>query len=213
MERSYWQHRIRRHLVLLAGGAGLAGGIFWGLSSRDVTFRLSMASAYVGLAFLSATLLVGPWNVLRGRPNPINIDLRRGIGVWAGIVGLAHTVIGLQVHLKGQMSLYFLFPPDAGTFTRIRYDPFGIANYLGGFAAAILFLLLVLSNDVSLRWLGARRWKALQRCNYVLISLVLFHAVVYQVLENRSALWMFGTFVVAATLGAFRLLGHRAVNK
>src|SRR5262249_18277318 len=109
MKRPYWRRRILRHLLLGVGSAGLAGGVFWSQSSRDVVFRLSLASAYVGLVLLGASLVIGPWRVLRGRANPVNSDLRRDIGIWAGIVGLAHVVIGLQVHLKGRMSLYFLF--------------------------------------------------------------------------------------------------------
>ena len=207
---SYWQRRVRRHLFLLAGSGGLAGGIFWSLPSQHIAFRLSMASAYVGLALLSASLVLGPWNVLRGRPNPVNIDLRRDIGIWAGSVGLVHTAIGLQVHMKGQISLYFLFPPDARTFTRLRYDPFGMANYLGAFAAALLLMLLTLSNDVSLRWLGVRRWKRLQRWNYAAIVLVLLHALVYQVIEKRSLAGVCGVLSMMMALGIIRVLGRRA---
>jgi len=169
-----------------------------------------MASAYVGLALLSASLLIGPWYALRGRPNPVSIDLRRDIGIWAGIIGLIHTGVGLQVHMRGRMSLYFLFPPEARTFTQLRYDAFGMTNYAGAVAAVLLLMLLVLSNNASLRLLGARRWKCLQRCNYALMVLILLHALVYQVLEKRSLVWVLSVLLMLMPVGVIRMLGRRA---
>jgi methionine sulfoxide reductase heme-binding subunit len=197
----------------MTGGGGLAAGIFWSLPSQKVIFRLSMASAYVGLVLLSASLVIGPWNVLRDRPNPVNSDLRRDIGIWAGIIGLVHTVVGLQVHLRGRMSLYFLFPPEARTFTRLRYDAFGMTNYAGAFAAVLSLMLLALSNNASLRLLGAGQWKRLQRCNYILILLVLLHALVYQVLEKRALPWVLSVLCLTIALGTIRMLGCRAYKR
>jgi methionine sulfoxide reductase heme-binding subunit len=196
--------------MLALGGGGVAGGIFYILPPEYMAFRLSIASAYVGLALLGASLVIGPWNILQGRPNPVSIDLRRDVGIWAGILGLVHTVVGLQVHMRGRMPLYFLFPPDARTFTRLRYDLFGMANYIGAFATVLLLMLLVLSNNAALRLLGVKRWKSLQRCNYTLIVLVLLHALAYQILERRSLLYMLGVFVATAALGTIRVFGRRA---
>jgi sulfoxide reductase heme-binding subunit YedZ len=40
-----------------------------------------MATAYVSLALLAATLVTGPINLLRRRPNPVSTDLRRDLGI------------------------------------------------------------------------------------------------------------------------------------
>jgi hypothetical protein len=48
--------------------AALGASILFLLSSPDTVFKLSMASAYAGLALLSASLIIGPLNVLRGLP-------------------------------------------------------------------------------------------------------------------------------------------------
>ncbi len=167
------------------------------VSSPDIVFRLSMATAYTGLALLGGTLLLGPLNLWRKRTNPVSTDLRRDLGIWAGIVGLLHVLIGLQVHFRGRMWLYFL--PEAGFGP--RHDPFGLANYAGLGAALILAVLLALSNDLSLRRLGAKRWKALQRWNYGLLLLVVFHGVVYQILENREPPYvLLGALMVAGVV-------------
>ncbi len=144
-----------------------------------------MATAYTGLALLAATLLTGPINVFRGRRTPVPTDLRRDTGIWCGIMSLAHVVIGLQVHM-GNMLLYFF--REAGASKRLvpRSDLFGFANFTGLIATFIVALLLALSNDVSLRKLGSRRWKSLQQWNYGLLVLVMIHSIAYQIIENRQ---------------------------
>jgi sulfoxide reductase heme-binding subunit YedZ len=112
-----------------------------------------MSSAYSALAFLVASLSLGPWNVLRSRPNPVSFDLRRDTGIWAGLIALFHTGVGLTVHLRGRMWMYFLkrlHPP------RMQTTQFGFANYTGLIAALLLLALLLVSNNVSLRSLGLK---------------------------------------------------------
>ena len=61
---------------------------------RDLVTKLSFTTAYPALILLAATLLIGPWNLLRGKRMPISDDWRRDVGIWAGILGLVHTAIG-----------------------------------------------------------------------------------------------------------------------
>lgn len=106
---SYWLQRIVRHAIIaLADFGGVA--LFWELFSirRDVISRLSIATAYPALFLAAAAMLVGPWNVLHGRRNPVSFDLRRDMGIWAGIMALLHTSIGINVHLRGRPWLYFI---------------------------------------------------------------------------------------------------------
>jgi sulfoxide reductase heme-binding subunit YedZ len=195
--------------------AALTIGIFYAIQAGSTLFRLSMASAYAGLALLSASLVIGPWNVLRHRPNPVSTNLRRDIGIWAGIIGLAHVVVGLQVHMQGKFWLYFLYPPDQAHFLPLRYDPFGVANFTGLGSTVVLILLLGLSNDLSLRVLGTRRWKTLQRWNYAGFALVVVHGVLYQLIEKRQLLFVglfsiMGLLVVALQVSGFWEIRARA---
>jgi sulfoxide reductase heme-binding subunit YedZ len=153
-----------------------------------------MASAYSALAFLVASLCLGPWNVLTSRPNPVSFDLRRDTGVWAGLIALFHTGVGLTVHLRGRMWMYFLkglHPP------RLQTTQFGFANYSGLIAALLLLALLVVSNDVSLRRLGIKRWKALQRFNYFAFVLTIAHGAAYQLIEKRHFPWVLAFGIMA----------------
>jgi sulfoxide reductase heme-binding subunit YedZ len=193
--------------------ASLALGLaVWALvPSDDWIFLLSMATAYVGLALLATTLLFGPLNVLRGRPTPTNADLRRDVGIWAGIVAVAHVVVGLQVHQRGRMWRYFLVPstewPDR--LLPLRFDPFGMANWTGLAAGFVLVGLLALSNDLALRRLGGPRWKAFQRWNYAGAGLVVFHGILYQMIENRSLPWVVLLAGTAAITAAIQVAGFR----
>jgi len=134
--------------------------VFWEVFSarRDVMSRLSIATAYPALFLSAMAVSFGPWNVLRGRPNPVSFDLRRDVGIWAGLMALVHTAIGLNVHLRGRPWLYFI-----DQHHRVRHDLFGFGNDTGLVAVLLFLLLLAISNDLSLRRLGTRKWKSLQR--------------------------------------------------
>ena len=210
MSKVYWMRRFRRHFLLGSLSAALSVGIYSLLTSPDALFKMSMASAYAGLAFLSGSVILGPWNVLRNRPNPVSTDLRRDLGIWAGLLGLFHTIVGLQVHMGGRFWLYFVYPSEENRLFPIRYDPFGFANYTGLGATLILTMLLALSNDISLRRFGTTRWKSLQRWNYAGCILVVLHGIAYQFIEERS-LWFivfFGGMVLLA--GALQYAGFQA---
>ncbi len=192
----YWKERITRHVVIFF--ATLAGtAIFWTLFSdrRDLISHLSIATAYPALFLTAGALLVGPWNLLRGRSNPVSFDLRRDLGIWAGVMAVVHTAIGLNVHMRGRPWLYFIDQQH-----RMRRDLFGFSNDTGALAALLFLLLLSLSNDLSLRKLGVARWKFLQRWTYLAVALTVFHAVAFQMVEKRqlayqAVLWTTTTLI------------------
>jgi sulfoxide reductase heme-binding subunit YedZ len=176
----------------------------------DQRHRLSIGLAYAALFFLSASLWLGPWNVLRRKHNPVSFDLRRDVGIWAGLLAVFHTAVGLTVHLRGRMWMYFfqrLHP------MRIQNSDFGLANYTGLFAALLFVLLLVISNDASLRGLGRTRWKSLQRWAYAAFVLTIIHGIAYQVIEKRHLPWLLvsGTLVLSA--GMIQLVGFLIQRK
>jgi len=147
---------------------------------KDVLSRASFATAYPALVLLAATLLIGPWNWLRSRPNPVSSDLRRDLGIWAGILSLLHSAVGQCVHLRGRPWLYYVYGPTEHHHG-LRHDAFGIANHTGVLSALVVIALLATSNDYSLRKLKTRGWKKLQRWNYAVFALAGIHALLYQV--------------------------------
>jgi methionine sulfoxide reductase heme-binding subunit len=153
----------------------------------DIVGRLSFATAYPALALLAVTLLIGPWTLLRKLPNPTSNDLRRDFGIWAGIAGVVHAVIGQCVHLRGRPWLYYVYGRQEHHHTfPIRHDLFGLANYTGLFSVILLVALFATSNDFSLRVLGTPRWKRLQRWNYAVFALAAVHAIGYLAIEKQK---------------------------
>ena len=192
---SYWQHRIVRHLTIALTTLACTA-IFWQLFSgrRDLIANASIATAHPALFLTAAAVLLGPWNVLRGRANPVSFDLRRDLGIWAGIMALLHTAVGLNVHLRGRIWLYFV-----DQHHRLRHDWFGFGNYTGLAAAGLFLLLLAISNDLALRRLGTHRWKSLQRWTYAAVVLTILHAIAYQHVEQRRG--AYEAVLAATTLG------------
>lgn len=125
---SYWVRRFKRHVRLAAAAVAIISLVYLATPPPDIRHRLSLGTAYAGLAFLAATLGMGPWNLLRKRPNPVSFDLRRDMGIWAGALAIVHTAIGLTLHLRGRMWMYFfkrLHPPT------LQNTQFGLANFVG----------------------------------------------------------------------------------
>jgi sulfoxide reductase heme-binding subunit YedZ len=200
----YWRRRILQHTTI-GFATFVCAALFWQLFAvrRDLISHLSIATAYPALFLMAAAVLLGPWNVLRGRPNPVSSDLRRDLGIWAAIFALLHTAIGLNVHLRGRPWLYFV--DERG---RLRHDMFGFANDTGAVAAIIVLMLLAISNDISLRRLGVRKWKSLQRWTYAAVVLTWLHGLAFQSVEDRQfgyriLFWVTIVLIVVLQLAGF----------
>src|SRR5260370_32478165 len=130
---------LRHHLPLLILSAGSAAALYFTRNYADVESRASFATAYPALALLATTLLIGPWNLLRKRTNPVHTDLRRDIGIWAAVLSLVHTGVGQFVHLRGRPWLYYIYGPQEHHHAfPVRHDLFGLATYTGATSVPIL---------------------------------------------------------------------------
>ena len=179
-------------------------------SYPDVITRLSFASAYPALILLTATLIIGPLKMLAGDRLAISFDIRRDVGIWAGIAGIFHAVVGQCVHLRGRPWLYYIYENwQQKHFLPVRHDLFGLANYTGIVAAVVLLALLATSNDVMLRKLGTPGWKQLQRWNYVCFALTAVHTLTYQTGIEAPKLSLVGTAVVTIIITLWlQLVGY-----
>ncbi len=199
----YWRRRIARHFAIALASL-VCTALFWELFSlrRDAFSRLSIATAYPALFLAASALLLGPWNRLRRRPNPVSFDLRRDLGIWAGVMALTHTVVGVNVHLRGRPWLYF-----TDQHHRLRHDLFGFGNDTGLIAALLFLMLLGISNDLSLRRLGTRKWKSLQRWTYAAVAFTALHGIAYQEIEKRVPAYRSVLWCTIAVLTALQLTG------
>ena len=167
---------------------------------------LTIGLGYLSLILIGVTLVIGPLQLLRQKRNPVNINLRRDVGIWAGVTGGLHVVLGFQVHMNGDIVQYF-FERTAHHGLKPLSNLFGLSNYTGAVATAALILLLFLSNDLSLKWLRGPLWKWFQRLNYVLIVLALVHTVGYQVVVEREEVMTLSVFGLTAVTALAQMMG------
>jgi sulfoxide reductase heme-binding subunit YedZ len=90
---------------------------------------------------------------------------------------------------------------------RLRHDLFGVANHSGLIAALLFLLLLAISNDLSLRRLGTKKWKSLQRWTYIAAALTTLHAAAYQHIEKRQLPYEILLWTTTAIAATFQILG------
>jgi sulfoxide reductase heme-binding subunit YedZ len=138
---------------------------------------------------------------------PASSDLRRDLGIWAGILGLLHTAVGQNVHLRGRPWLYYVYAAREHHTLPLRHDLFGFANETGAAACLILALLLATSNDYALRRLQVRRWKNLQRLNYGLFPLAAVHGFAYQAIEKQKWPFVLAAGITIALAAFLQLAG------
>lgn len=185
---------LRHHLPIGLLSALSVVALYYSRGRGDVISWLSFSTAYPALVLIAITLLIGPWNLLRKKANPISTDLRRDIGIWAGILSLIHAGVGQCVHLRGRPWLYYVYGP-AEHHHGLRHDLFGFSNYTGALSVLLVAMLFATSNDASLRWLGTAGWKKLQRWNYLGFGLASAHAIGYFAIEKQKL--PFVTFAAA----------------
>jgi methionine sulfoxide reductase heme-binding subunit len=211
MSARYWMGRTARNAGILAVASVVYFGVLEATSdSRQVMYRLSMATGYASVALIAWAMLIGPWRVRGGRSAPVSTDLRRDAGIWGALFGIAHVVTGLQVHMAGDFLKYFLYR-DAKHAIPVRYDLFGFANWTGLAATLLLLLLLAISNDVSLRALGSKRWKRWQRWTYPTAVLIVAHTLAYQLPSKNHTAWIAAFVLVTAVVLALQLYGRQRV--
>ncbi len=203
------QRLTNHHLPLFLASLITIAVLYATRPYRDVVSRASFATAYAALALLVATLLLGPWKVLRSRRNPVSDDLRRDVGIWAGLVGVLHSVVGQCVHLRGRPWLYYVYEARSHHSFPVRHDLFGLANYTGLIGALLLLALLATSNDYSLRAMGTPQWKSLQRWNYAVFGLTSVHAIAYQLTEKQKLPFVLVLAISIALTAALQIAGFR----
>lgn len=200
--KGFGARRVITHTVL---AAATAGALY--LTTRyapygGATYIFTLGFGYASLVLLCATLLIGPINLLRQRFNPVNLDLRRDVGIWSGITAVLHVVSALVDRSRGSI-LRFFFGRDGLPLINLT----GASNWIGAGATVLIVLLLVISSDLSLTRLKGKRWKRLQRLNYALAVLVFLHTFLYQMAGGREQPFTDWTAVAVVIVLVIQLAG------
>ncbi len=169
-------------------------------ATRNFLEQLSISTGYLALGFVGLTLLIGSLNLLLRRRSPVSSYLRRDIGIWAAVAIVAHVILGVR---SMGINFYYFFINDG----RPRVNSFGWGNWTGLVALVIVVGLLTISTDRSLRELKAKRWKSLQRLNYVLFAMSVLHAFFYGALLRATSPFTLVLFFIAGAVFAAQAIG------
>lgn len=178
--------------------------MLWKPTLTTIPF-ITYTSGYLSIFLLAVSLLLGPINLMLKFKNPLSTYIRRDIGIFGGLLGVVHSVVGLFMHFTGKPWLYFVEEVEKGF--AIRLGNFGLANYTGLIGVFILILLLFISNDYYLGKLKAVKWKNLQRFTYLMFLLVIAHSIFYRLNADKVDLIIYLYLPMFLTVLAFQLIG------
>jgi len=174
------RRRLFHHILIGVGSVALTVIFMHFFPKRDFISQLKHWDILRCAISYGSCVAVGPLNVLCQKPNPVSFDLRRDLGIWAGITALVHTAAGLNVHLRGRMWLYSLI------LTTTCDETLSVRKLHGRCLRLWSSLCSWRRLTNSLRWLGVGRWKSLQRWAYASAALTGAHTIAYQYVEKRS---------------------------
>jgi sulfoxide reductase heme-binding subunit YedZ len=200
--------RLKIHYLPLLSIVLIASFVFnhyW--PKMDLITLITNASGYISIILITFSLLIGPFNLIFKRINPVSTYFRRDIGITGGIMAVIHSMAGLFVHFRGQNWQYFLTKTVSGH--SIRLDDFGLANYTGLISALIIVVLLLTSNDFSFRKLNPAMWKNIQRLAYLAFIFAIIHSVYYKVIQTNLNLVWFLYLPILLMVFLFQMVGIR----
>lgn len=202
------KERFKIHYLPLLSIVIITSLVFYhNWQNRDAITFITGASGYISLILITISLLIGPFNLLFKRTNPISTYFRRDIGITGGVLAVIHSVAGLFVHLRGSNWKYFLNKTEAGY--SIRLDDFGLANYTGLISALIIIVLLTTSNDFSFRQLNPYVWKNIQRVTYLAFLFAIIHSIYYKVVQTNFNLVWYLYLPLFLVVFIFQMVGIR----
>jgi sulfoxide reductase heme-binding subunit YedZ len=201
------QIRFRIHYIPMLVVSIIFCFIFYVFRSPPLTTIpfITYTSGYLSIFLIALSMLLGPVNLILKQKNPISSYIRRDIGIFGGILGVVHSVVGLFMHFTGKPWLYFVKEVEDGF--SIRFGNFGLANYTGLLGFLILIFLLVISNDYFLVKYKAVKWKNLQRFTYLLFLLVIAHSVFYRLNAEKEDLILYLYLPLFLVILIFQFIG------
>lgn len=192
-------NRTARHLLLAGSIAAVTVAAGAAAPAGAALDRASLTLSWACLLCFAGALLVGPLHALRTGRVQLNHLLRRDLGIWSAVTGLAHLALSFRISMTPEYMQLYVYGTEAWPAPELRRRLYGWAVIGSLVVAALFLLLLLLSNNLALRWLGPVWWKRLQRTSYVAFVLTIAHSVIFQLIESRTA--VLAAALVIVTLG------------
>jgi len=105
------------------------------------------------------------------------LSWRREVGIWCGLLALAHTFVTLDgwIRWDAQRLFGYEFVPQLERYARLE-PGFGLANAVGFVALFLTLILAATSSAWAVDLLGPSGWKWLQSGSYSVFYLVALHS-------------------------------------
>lgn len=168
-----------KNLIAAVLGGAFTYGFWWSRPQWDPEMRLWRAVGDASLMLLFLALAIGPLTKLWPRFAKWQ-PFRRELGVWFGILALAHTLLIWNGWARWDVwrFLGYEFIPQVGRLARLE-PGFGLANLIGLLAMVMALLLMATSTDWAVRRLGGSAWKFLQMGAYTVFYLSAVHTAYF----------------------------------
>ena len=204
--------RLQHYVGLVIFSAFVLG---WVTSTSDESTLdpLSFATAYICVLLMAVALILGPLRAYWTDNHSINIYLRRDIGIWTALSGLAHLYMATVQSMNSVYITKYVNISTTGLSDNIRNELFLWGSITAFVTGLLLLMLLCLSSDAALRLLGARWWKRLQRSAYIAFVLTIIHAIMFQLLEGRTPMLIILLVIVLLGVMLLQTAGFMSVRK
>lgn len=165
-----------RHAVVALGAAAVGWMFYRSRMEWDPEMRTWRAVGDAALVLLLLATTAGP--VARLWPKAKAVLLwRRALGVWACLAALLHAYLVWDGWARWSLRGLLGYEDLPGVPEPVLTQPgFGLANILGAAALAWMVVLLAVSSDRAIAWLGSSGWTRLQQGIRVVFHLVVLHA-------------------------------------
>ena len=189
---------IKRHSIVGILGIVLAYVFFQSRGQWDPMHAWNRAFGDVSLLYLSIIMLLGALSKLI-KVNKLLI-WRRELGIWTGVTGIVHVLIILEGWVEWQLfRFFFVFSGFTGDW--VLHPGFALGNILGIVALVYALILMLTSNDFSLKWMGNKTWSYVQSKTHIFYVLVVLHTAYFLFLHNFSAPnWLRNPFLIVISV-------------
>ncbi|PAU77278.1 hypothetical protein [Halomonas salipaludis] len=188
---SVGKYRLLKHLAVVLIGA-VVTYLFW--ASRlewDNEMRTWRAFGDAAFTLLFVALSIGPVARLWPKVMVSLMHWRRAFGIWFALYAAVHAYLVWDGWARWSISgfLGYQHIDNIGIPGPVLVDPgFGLANLIGLVALFWALVLMAISSDRAIRYLGSRAWKHLQQYAYVIFYLVALHASYFLFLHYELSL-------------------------
>ena len=164
-----------RHLAVAIPSFILIGFFWFSRMDWSPEMRLWRAVGDASWILLSLSLMIGPAARL-WQPIVRFVTWRREIGIWFGVLVLAHALLIFSGWVNWDIMRFFGYEFIDQLGRQARLEPgFGLSNALGLIALIWALILTATSSNWAIKRIGSKAWKWLHSAAYIIFYLVFLH--------------------------------------